>query len=100
MPKAIQKEPHVLCTAAPSPSLARNACWPAMNCAIPPNTIANGNTMSGVLTLPYQPACHAPIIIVAPMNPYSPTIDGGGLSEFRCNWPDTPSGLLGGKDQS
>ena len=79
MPQPIQKLPHAVCTATATPSRARKLATAATDCKIPPATSANGQISSGVVASPYQPACHAPSISVAIMNPNRPIIDGAAI---------------------
>ena len=88
-PQPSQKLPHTVCMATATPSRARKLAIAATDCSTPPAIIANGKISSGVTALPYQPACQAPSISVAIMNPNSPMIDGAAIGGQRLRPPVT-----------
>jgi hypothetical protein len=79
MPQPTQKLPQAVCTATATPSRARKLAIAAIDCIIPPANMANGQMMTGVSAVPYQPACQAPSINVAIMKPNRPMIDGAAI---------------------
>jgi hypothetical protein len=79
-PEAAPRElPHAACIATAMPSRARRLATAATVCMMPPANIADGQMISGVTALPYQPACQAPSITVPIMNPNRPVIDGAAI---------------------
>jgi hypothetical protein len=61
------------------PSRARRLATAATDCMMPPANMANGQMISGVAVLLYQPTWNAPSITVPITNPNSPMIDGAAI---------------------
>ena len=78
-----------MCTATATPSRARKLAIAAADCKTPPATSANGQISNGVAASPYQPACHAPSISVAIMNPNRPMIEGAAIGVRNTRLRDT-----------